>query len=96
MRFRGGGLAAAMRTACRSKKRMAARILGAYECEHLEMVEFIEKFPDLQETPAQFQERCAQIALKCFWTASAQQMKPRGGFLSDLVARLRSERSVQN
>ena len=49
------------------KKRMAARILGAYEGEHLEMAEFIDKFPDLQETPAQFQERCAQAALKCFW-----------------------------
>ncbi|WP_439631335.1 AAA family ATPase [Gemmata sp.] len=53
------------------KKRMAARILGAYEPEHLEMVAFVEKFPDLQETPAQFQERCAQVALKCFWRDSA-------------------------
>jgi SpoVK/Ycf46/Vps4 family AAA+-type ATPase len=49
------------------KKRMAARILGNFEEEHLKMVAFIEQYPDLQETPAQFQERCAQIALKCFW-----------------------------
>ena len=49
------------------KKRMARRILGAYEQECFEMLEFVDKFPDLQETPAQFQERCAQIALKCFW-----------------------------
>ncbi len=49
------------------KKRMAARILGAYEPEHVEMLEFIDRFPDLPETPAQFQERCAQVALKCFW-----------------------------
>jgi len=33
----------------------------------LEMLKFVDKYPDLQETPAQFQERCAQVALKCFW-----------------------------
>ena len=49
------------------KKKMAARILGAYEHQHLEMLQFVERYPDLQETPAQFQERCAQVALKCFW-----------------------------
>jgi hypothetical protein len=49
------------------KKRMARRILGLYEDEYLEMLDFIERYPDLQETPAQFQERCAQIALRCFW-----------------------------
>jgi hypothetical protein len=49
------------------KKRMARRILGAYEKECFAMMEFVDKFPDLQETPAQFQERCAQIALKSFW-----------------------------
>ena len=26
-----------------------------------------DKYADLQETPAQFQERCGQIALACFW-----------------------------
>lgn len=49
------------------KKRMARRILGAYEKECFEMLDFVDKFPDLEETPAQFQERCAQVALKCFW-----------------------------
>ena len=49
------------------KKLMARRILGGYEKECFDMLEFVDKFPDLQETPAQFQERCAQIALKCFW-----------------------------
>ncbi len=49
------------------KKRMACRILGPYEDEYLEMLDFIERYPDLQETPAQFQERCAEIALRCFW-----------------------------
>jgi hypothetical protein len=46
---------------------MARRILGAYEQECDAVLEFVDKFPDLEETPAQFQERCAQIALKCFW-----------------------------
>ena len=49
------------------KKRMARKILEAFETEYVEMIDFIDKFPDLQETPAQFQERCAQVALKCFW-----------------------------
>ena len=49
------------------KKRMAKRILGDYPDEYATMLEFIDGFPDLQETPAQFQERCGQIALACFW-----------------------------
>ena len=49
------------------KKRMAKRILGEYPDEYLAMLEFIDKYSDLQETPAQFQERCGQIALACFW-----------------------------
>jgi len=49
------------------KKMMARRILGEYEEEYLRMVAFVDRFPDLQETPAQFQERCAQVALARFW-----------------------------
>ena len=49
------------------KKKMARRILGAYERECMDMVAFVDHFPDLPETPAQFQERCAQVALRCFW-----------------------------
>jgi len=52
---------------CADKKVMAKRILGEYPDEYLRMLEFIDGFPDLSETPAQFQERCGQIALKCFW-----------------------------
>ena len=59
------------------KKRMASRILGAFEREHLEMVEFIDRYPDLQETPAQFQERCAQVALRCFWKEQAAEARVR-------------------
>ncbi len=49
------------------KKLMAKRILGEYEEEYLEMLAFIDRFADLPETPAQFQERCAQVALARFW-----------------------------
>ena len=78
------------------KKRMATRILGAYEQEHVAMVEFIDKFPDLQETPAQFQERCAQVALKCFWADLAREPEPAAGFFGRLVNRLLAERGSQN
>jgi hypothetical protein len=70
------------------KKRLAFRILGEYEDAYLEMVAFIERFPDLQETPAQFQERCAQVALARFWQeeqGEAQQSlhdTPRPGQLT--------------
>jgi hypothetical protein len=49
------------------KKLMAKRILGDYPSDYKAMVEFIDRFPDLQDTPAQFQERCGQIALARFW-----------------------------
>ena len=49
------------------KKRMARRILGEYPEQLREMNDFVERFADLQETPAQFQERCGQIALAQFW-----------------------------
>ena len=48
------------------KKKMARRILGCYGKQYLEMLHFVDRFPELPETPAQFQERCAYIALKCF------------------------------
>jgi len=72
------------------KKRMASRILGAYEKEHLEMAAFIDKYQDLQETPAQFQERCAQAALMCFWKEADRPPSGRG-FFGDL-ARILAER----
>ncbi len=49
------------------KKQMARRILEEYPAQYRAMLEFIDKYPDLEETPAQFQERCGQIALACFW-----------------------------
>lgn len=67
------------------KKRMAAKILGAYEPEHLEMLAFVDRFPDLPETPAQFQERCAQVALKCFWREAEHADK---SFFARLISQL--------
>src|SRR6476646_8237258 len=74
------------------KKRMAEKILGVYEAEHREMVEFVDHFPDLPETPAQFQERCAQVALRCFWRDAAQgsAAESPNGFFADVVNRLRA------
>jgi hypothetical protein len=60
------------------KKRLAARILADSPAEHRQMLEFIDRFPDLRETPAQFQERCAQVALAGFWREKAAgQASPR-------------------
>ena len=50
------------------KRLMSDRILTEYPQAHQEVLHFINTYPDLLETPAQFQERCAQIALHCFWT----------------------------
>jgi hypothetical protein len=58
------------------KKRMAERILGDYPGPYRQMLEFIDRFPDLQETPAQFQERCAQVALACFWKEREAAARP--------------------
>ena len=57
---------------------------------------FIDRFPDLQETPAQFQERCGQIALKCFWRDKAGPPLARGyqfglEWIGDLQDRLSEE-----
>lgn len=62
------------------KKIMAKRILGEYPEEYLKMLEFVDRFPELQETPAQFQERCGQIALACFWK---QTHPTKGAALED-------------
>ena len=46
---------------------MANRILGDYPEAIEEMRDWLKKYEDLPETPAQFQERCAQLALSFFW-----------------------------
>jgi len=55
------------------KLAMAQRILGDYPAELRKMTDYIEDFGDLDETPAQFQERCGQVALACFWRTKTQQ-----------------------
>jgi hypothetical protein len=60
------------------KKLMARKILGEYEDAYLDMLDFVDRFPDLQETPAQFQERCAQIALARFWESQHKEVRRNG------------------
>jgi hypothetical protein len=48
------------------KQRMAERILGEYPEALAEMLDFVAT-AGFEETPAQFQERCSQIALRRFW-----------------------------
>jgi hypothetical protein len=68
------------------KKRMARRILGEYPREHAKMLEFIDRFPDLEETPAQFQERCGQLALAEFWKEQQEARKePAFEFVGPLL-----------
>ncbi|MFD2784280.1 AAA family ATPase [Hymenobacter rubripertinctus] len=46
---------------------MASRILDGYDSEFAAMIEYIERQDFKKETPAQFQERCGQIALESYW-----------------------------
>lgn len=55
------------------KRQMTDRILGCFENEHANMLNYIEQ--DIPETPAQFQERCAQIALKCYWAEDVVELE---------------------
>ena len=55
---------------------MARRILTGYDEEMQAMLDFVDKFPELQETPAQFQERCGQVALASFWKEKQKPTAP--------------------
>jgi hypothetical protein len=71
------------------KKRMARRILSDYPDELTAMLEFVDQYPDLKETPAQFQERCGQVALACLWederkAKEARVVRRSGDTWSDL------------
>lgn len=48
-------------------KIMASRILIGYDEELASMISYIDREDCKKETPAQFQERCGQIALKRYW-----------------------------
>lgn len=78
---------------------MAHKILDEYQDALREMLEFVDKFPDLKETPAQFQERCAQIALRCFWreveAAEAAKAEVHGGPRRIAIVPSRNGRAVK-
>jgi hypothetical protein len=59
------------------KKRMARRILADYPEQCSAMLAFIDQHADMKETPAQFQERCGQIALACLWKDEQTAKEPR-------------------
>jgi hypothetical protein len=59
------------------KKRLARRIFVDNDHGYRLMVEQIERQPDKKETPAQFQEACAQLALTLLWDDRKRQ--PRRG-----------------
>jgi hypothetical protein len=67
-------------------KIMASRILSGYTEALTAMFDYIERQDFQKETPAQFQERCGQIALKCHWQEKARTTIPanaKSGLTSD-------------
>lgn len=54
------------------KERLARRILGEFP-EALKTLIRCIQMENAQETPAQFQERCAQLALHCYWQTGQQR-----------------------
>ena len=61
------------------KHEMARRILGDFPEELVKMRAEIEANPDDQQTPAQFQFRCGQIALLEYWLAKDGKKSRRTG-----------------
>lgn len=57
----------------REKRKLADRILGEFPDGLAHVQRFITDHPDLQETPAQFQERCSQVAITYFWQKVAAE-----------------------
>jgi hypothetical protein len=56
------------------KRRLAKAILGEFPRDYLDMLRHIEENGELKETPAQFQERCAQMALQAYWNARLEEV----------------------
>lgn len=52
---------------------MAQRLLGMYKELYNEIAESIKQNPEYLETPAQFRERCASLALARYWADKAEQ-----------------------
>src|SRR5262249_37317223 len=77
------------------KRRMAHRILGDYPDALAEVLDFVEETP-IDETPAQFQERCSQIALRCFWEEQRRLAEPALAVGRTLVPPMPPPRHVTN
>jgi hypothetical protein len=56
----------------RDKIRMAQKILADYPTAMQDILDHLNHNSALAETPAQFQERCAQLALRAFWDEQNQ------------------------
>jgi len=56
-----------------NKIAMAKKILSEFPDKFNEVIEYINK--ELQETPAQFQEYCAQIAILEYWKKQEIEIK---------------------
>lgn len=52
------------------KLKLAKRIFFDNDDAYRQMESVVEREPDKQETPAQFQERCSQLALELLWQKS--------------------------
>jgi DNA polymerase III delta prime subunit len=60
----------------RDKIRMAQKILADYPEAMQAVLDHLNYNAELQETPAQFQERCAQLALRAFWNEQNKHEQP--------------------
>jgi hypothetical protein len=65
-----------------SKRKLARRIFFDNDEGYFEMLRYIEQEPHKKETPAQFQERCAQLALSMLWNS---KRRDRNGHAPVLV-----------
>jgi hypothetical protein len=61
------------------KLKLARRIFFDSEVGYRKMSRMIELEPNRKETPAQFQERCAQLALDLLWRAEHPESAPDSG-----------------
>lgn len=61
-----------------NKKKLAKKILVDYPAKAEEVCREVDRHPELEETPAQFQDKCTQIALACFW-GSDTPLEERNG-----------------
>jgi hypothetical protein len=61
------------------KLRLARRIFFDDEAGYRQVRRLVEAEPDRRETPAQFQERCAQLALDRLWQAENPDVAPAPG-----------------